>query len=202
MQLQSLWLFGDATYQSKFCCDCASGLVISQAVAQYQACHKSETVHDHVDAPDDLSHHPCLHPTSITTWSRHCVIWPQCIYQSKRAVQASDFDLLVCFAARDTAAKLLGITVTAMQQSTAEDFLVDLSNKFPTAAKAADSKLTYESQHGALAAVGCILAQCQSGAPPATPFCCCLCSYAYKPRGLVVLRMIVWRGRQLRLSLM
>ena len=51
-----------------------------------------------------------------------------------------------------------------MDQGAIEGLLTELSQKFPTAAKAADSKLSYETQHGALAAVGCILAQCQSGA--------------------------------------
>ena len=121
------------------------------------------------------------------------------IYNPRKRCRCSDSDLPVCFVARDTAAKLLGITVTVMQQSTAEELLVDLSNKFPTAAKAADSKLTYESQHGALAAVGCILAQCQSGSPsPSRPLSTVVChACAYQLEGLVVPKIVVRGGRQL-----
>ncbi|KAK9850611.1 hypothetical protein WJX84_005115 [Apatococcus fuscideae] len=65
--------------------------------------------------------------------------------------------------AREIAAKLIGIATSALEAKAIETLLTDLSHRFPTAAKAADSKLTFEAQHGALAAAGCVLAQCQSG---------------------------------------
>lgn len=102
--------------------------------------------------------------------------WPSCVQDALWLMVTKELmtaRVCVC-AAREIAAKLIGIATSALEAKAIETLLTDLSHRFPTAAKAADSKLTFEAQHGALAAAGCVLAQCQSGKPPCTCLPCML----------------------------
>ncbi len=72
-------------------------------------------------------------------------------------------NIKVPVAARDLAAKMIGVITTGMDASTVETLLAAMCSRLPSDRALSDPKLSYEEQHGALAAAGSILAQLQSG---------------------------------------
>ena len=76
------------------------------------------------------------------------------------------------YAARDTAAKLCGIVVLAVQPPHAEGFMTDLITGF---ADHDVKKHKFELQDGYLAATGYVLAQSMTGSSDSVPLCPCEC---------------------------